>query len=646
MSFLLGTVVPVRSSCRRKAIGTDMNAKRALGVTALAAIVLLWGLTPYFASALSAGQSTTAQLQTQIQIAGSAKGYSSGLLSAASSHGLDVSSARALIVSGNTSLAAAESELVSGSNISAGLQDALIAAKDYSAASVGLGVTLQGSGSVQSADIGSAAGAIVSANATATVLSTVITSVCSTTSVNSTLSSVFAQDCTEGKADVSSSFAALTNASIALMEVESGQVGANISASSALVVQARGNLAQATTVIGELAAYTYASRGEAFVSGPMASQIGRANASVTAQESLSAGFSSATSTFQSDSNEIDGGVDGVTSSASTVSGAISAVDYASIGTSVTAQETTLASIQSDLTLLGEQLPTTLPLTITATLQTDIASAQADLKTYDSALANSGTEAASFPQVTVSGVSGYSTSFQSGTTATEQDGQAFIASYSSLETELSSIAGLFPLLTILAQWNMALTPLGQNASSGSASVDTSLQTMTNTLASLQTGVSSMTTAVQSTSTSVGLSASLIQNVASISSSESAWLNSTGAAAVTNADVSLGSARNMTVDFVASSQALLQLQLSQLGPAAQSLTSQGASLKSQVSVTAETMGSAGTIITGDLQVRLQALASGNALIKQSLSLFGDLQVSQGASLLVQASAQLQIAYSKSA
>lgn len=620
------------------------SAARLARISAVGVILVLVASAPYVAFAQSGDQPTAVQLQTEIQVAVSARTYSSGLLSTAASHGLNISSAQSLIVTGNSSLASARSELAFGGNLTAGVHDALTAISDFSAASVSLGIALQESGLAGPADFESAIGAITSANGTTAVLSTIITNVCAMTSVNSSLTGGFLHDCNAGRTDVSNSFVALKEASIAVAEAEAGQAGANLSTSSVFVAQARSNLTQAAALIGQLSAYTYAERGEAFVSGPLAHQMALANASVGVQGSLSAEFGTLVSDFQSSSSAIGTGVDGVTSTVSVTSSAISSVDYASVGTSASTQEATLANIQSDLALLGQQLPAALPPGITATIQSDITATQANLTIYSKALENSGSVADSYPSVILSGFSAYSASYQAGVMATEQEAQAFLASYSSLQTEVNDVASQFPLLTILAQWSVTLDSAGQGAAAGSVAVDTALQGMSSALTSLGTDISDSTVAVESATTKVQVGSALIQNATAISSSEVGWLNSTGMTLVVQAVASLKTTAQAASNFTASSQALMQLQLDQIGPAAQNLASMGASVKSQTAAASGSMSSAEVVIAGDLQARVQAVASANSLIHQALSLLGALQVSQGVSLLVQASAQVQLAYSK--
>jgi hypothetical protein len=628
---------------------TSASTSRVAWASAVVLILLSGSLATHsvFAQAdASSGGPTSAQLQSEIAIAASASAYSSGLLAIASAHHLNVGSEETLISSGNYSLAAAQGELSSGGNLTAGLQDALTSIKDFGSASVSLGAALQGSGLTISVDIAGAADAITSANATTAVIASIVTNACATISVNSTEASSFAEECSAGKADISASVMALNKASVTLGEVESGQPGATLSASAELVAEARGNLSQAAAIVSDLSAYTYTARGEAFVGGPIASEMSSANASVAAQASLSADFSSLVSSVQSSSAGIDNGVGNITSSASAAASAASSVGSSAVSSEASAQEATLTMIQSNLTLLSEQIPPALPSSITAILQGDITAAQTSLTVYDSAVVNSGTQASSYSQVSISGFAGYSTDFQSGASATQSDGQAFLSSYAALQVELSSVANQFPLLTILAQWSATLNSLGGRATSGSASLNSSLQTMVTALSQAGARVSAMVTTVQSSSAGIRVSSTLVQNATSVSSLEAHWLNSSGASTVSGAAAALQSSAKAAANFTASTQALLQLQVGQLGPAALELSSQGASLRSSASTALKAMASADGVVSADLQARVQAVASAKLLISQSLSNFEERQVSLGASALAEASADLRVAFSRAA
>jgi hypothetical protein len=628
------------------AAAMSRNATRAAGVAVVALILLVGTLAPHLASAQGSGGATSAQLQSEIQIASSGLTYSSGLLSTATARGLSVASALALIGSGNSSLAAARAALSSGGDATVGSQDAQASAQDFNAAADILGIALEGSGLTAYANFGSAAGAIASANATTTAISTTITNACATIPVNSTLSSAFEQDCSSAKADVSASLGALSRASVEATGAESGKAGASLSASAALVTQARGNLSQAAAVLGALSTYTYGARGEAFTTGPMANEAASANASVLAQEALVTQYASVASGFQSYSAGLGGGVDAVTSSANAALAAVSSVDPTSVASDASAQEANLAAIQSNLALLGQQLPDILPSNATGALDDDVAAAQAALTPYASDVANVETVASAFSQASVSGFPAYSTSFQSASAPVSNDAQAFLSSYASLQVDLESAAGAFPLLTELSQWSGAMIALGQSAASGSDSLDTSLQAMGTGLTLVGTDISSLTTAIQSSLVGVQVSAALVQEATAVSSSEAGWLNSTGAATVAAAATSLQTTASLASSFTASSQALLQLQLGQITPAVQSVASQGSLLDSQVTATSAAMSPVGAVILGDIQARIQAVASAKALIVQALPLLEGGQVSQGAGLLLQASAELQMAYSRAA
>jgi hypothetical protein len=611
------------------------NAK-AIGALAVALIVVAGAFLPHFVFA-QGSVNPTAQLQSDISVATSAKAYATGLLVVATDHGLDVNSAQTLMASGNASLTAAQAEQGAG-NTTAGIQDAQVASQDYAAASVGLGLDLQNAGLTASAEFQSATDAIASANATATAISAVIVNACTSTSVNATYASTFAQECAAGRADIAASNAALAKATIAAEQAQSGQAGVTLSASGDLVTQAQDNISAAANVVSELAAYTYTTRGQAFVNGPFTAEMATANASVQAQQTLATGFTQADDAYQSSSANIDNGVNSITTGASATANAIASISTSGVTGYTSTQESTLATIQTNLVSLKGDL-SGLPAGLTATINSDIAATQASLTTYNSAIETSGAAATSYSQVTLDGFAAYSNDFQSDVTATQTNGQTFLTTYATLQGEVSMVADDYPLLTALAQVSAELTTLGNTASSTSTNINASLQATESSFTTLGTQISATTNAVQTAQ--VQLSESILQSVSATSSAEQSWLNSTAASAVVSANTSIQATATMAADFSASSQALLQAQLSSVGQAAQGLSSQGAALKTQAEATIKAMASANVAIQADLQARIGAVASAKALASEAMSDLSEQQVSAGASLLIQASAQLQIA-----
>ena len=601
-------------------------SKASVGVL-VALALLAAALVPHLAFATA---NPSAQLQSQVQVAESGQAYASGLLSEAISDHLGVTSSQALVASGNSSLAQAQLALASGTNLTAGLQEAAAAIQDFAAASVSLGTTLQSAGLTASVDVQAEQGAITSLNSTADAMSAAIVYACATTTVNSSQSAAFTSDCATAKADMAGAFAALAKASTA----------GSVTASAVFVAQAKGNLSAAATTVTELAGYGYAARANAFIDGPMASLTAAADSAVSTQDDLSAEYTSLASGFQTTATAVDGDSSNAALRVSAVSSDVASLSFPSMDTAIDAQETTLTSINASLSLLGQQLPATLPDSVIATIQTDITSSQKSLAVYDTDMQDSVSYAASFSQVTAAGFPGNSSLIVGQAEQTQYDGGAFSASLSALQQEVSSVAAQFPLLTILATWSVTLSAEQQTAASGSASVDASLNSVTTEMGTLSSDFSTMITALQ-VAAQLQVSAEFIQNATTLSSSESAFLNASTSATLAQAASSLQTTSDEVSAFSTASQAVFKVELGQMASASQSISSESASLKTQVAASATLLAAASTAVNADAQARAGALSTATADVQQAVSLFDEQNVSAGASLLVQASAEFQIA-----
>jgi hypothetical protein len=376
----------------------------------------------------------------------------------------------------------------------------------------------------------------------------------------------------------------------------------------------------------------------------MASQSAAANASARSQTALTNGFKADLSSFQTLVGSQSAAADGVTSSASAVASAVASVSMGAVSSSISSQQATVVTAQSDLTSLSQLLTTLLiPASALTVLQADIAAAQTTGSAYSSAMSSTSSQAGTFPQVLVSGVSTYSTSFNSGAATTQADGGAFITSLTTVQTQLGILGAQFPLIASLAQWQATIGSVGSSVSNGSASVNSSLQAATSALATVNSGISALTVKVQGVS-AVEVSPALVQDVTSVNLSENQFLNATALAGLQSALTSLQSTGQLATSFETSSQSLLQQSVSQFGSASQTTGTQGGSLKAQAQSTLTAMTAASAILTGDMNARVQAFASAQSLIAQAMSAFGVQSVPQGASLLLQASSEFSLAYSK--
>jgi len=617
-----------------------MRTVRASGLgPAVALMILLGCLGVHLASAQSpAGQLDAAGLQALIQTAISARGYAQGLVASASAHGLDTTSAKALIATGNDSLAAAQAVLSSNGNLASGLADVQAAMKSFTDAAANAGLTLQNANLTLSAVVDADLDAISAVNGSTGQIDAAIRQTCATP-VPPAVNTQFQQACASAKASIANSVAEL-NAASALV----AKPGADLSAFASLLSQAKANASAASAGLSSLSAATYSSRAQAFVNGPMSSQSAAANASVKSQTSLTNSFNADLSTYQTLVGSQSAAADGVTSSASAVASAVASVSMGAVTSSISSQQATVATAQSDLTSLTQLLTTLLiPASALTVLQADITASQSAGSAYSSAMSSTSSQAGTFPQVLVSGVSAYSATFNSGAATTEADGSALVLSLATVQSQLGVVAAQFPLIASLAQWQTTIGSVGTSVSSGSASVNSSLQAATSAMATVNTDISVLMAKVQGVS-AVEVSPALVQDVTSVNLSENQFLNATALAALQSALASLQSTSQLATGFETSSQSLIQQTVGQFGSASQTIATQDGSLKTQAQSTLTAISAASAMLTGDLNARVQALASAQSLIAQATSAFGAQNVPQGASLLLQASSEFSLAYSK--
>jgi hypothetical protein len=584
------------------------------------------------------GQLDASGLQALVQTATSARGYAQGLVASASAHGLDTTSAKALIASGNDSLAAAQAVLSSNGNLATGLADVEAAMKSFTEAAANASLSLQNANLTLSARVDADFEAISAVNGSTGPIAAVVSQTCASP-VPPAVSTQFQQACASAVASIASSTAALKAAAASV-----AKPGADLSGVESLISQARANASSASTGLAALSAYTYSSRGDAFTKGPLASQSAAANASVKSQTALTNSYKADLSSYQALVGSQSAAADGVASSASAVASAVAAVSMGTVTSSISSQQARVATAQSDLTSLSQLLTTLLiPASALTGLQTDITASQSAGSAYSTALSGTSSQAGTFPQVLVSGISTYSSSFNSGSATTQTDGSAFVSSLTAVQNQLGVVAGLFPLITSLVQWQATIGSAGNSVSTGSASVNSSLQAATGALSTANTAVSALTAKVQGVS-AVEVSPALVQDVSSVNLAENQFLNATPLATLQSALASLQSTSQLASSFEASSQSLLQQSVSQFGSASQAISTQDGSLKTQAQSTLTAMSSASSVLTGDLSARTQALASAQSLIAQATTAFGAQNVPQGASLLLQASSEFSLAYSK--
>jgi hypothetical protein len=585
-------------------------------------------------------------LQSLVQAATVASEYAQGVVGLASSSGLSVSSETSLMATGNASLAAAEATLNPGGNLTMGLSDVHAAMGNFTEASSSAEASLQEAGLMASTDVQAELGTLAALNGSTLQLSSVIEATCLNSPAGSPEASSFQQDCATGRSWVANATAELSTAASVLASANGTSVGGFAGAISQQVVQgasllsqARTDIAGAQSELATLALQTYAQRGAAYVDGQLTPAIQAANASAKLQGALVAWYEADVSAFQSLSTSQSSSAGGVTSSAATVAGDISSVPMASVTSSVAAQQTTLAGDLSSLTSFSQQVASLpLPLGILSGLQADATAAEGSLNAYSSSLSAVSSSAGSFSGATVDGFSAYTSGFDSAGSTEGTDAAAFASSFSTLQSHLGAVAAEFPLISLLGTWVSSFAQLGTSESAGTAQVASSLAAADASAQTLGSGIAALSAQVQGAS-QMEVSSALQQNVSSVYSSEAQLLNSSALASLSTASASLQSDAQLATGFAASSQAILGTTLEGFAASSQTLGAQGDSLSSQATSTSASMSAASPFLTADLSARTGVVSSAASLVSQALAAFDSQQVVQGASLLSQASVELQ-------
>jgi trimeric autotransporter adhesin len=617
-----------------------MRTTRRPTLAILASMVILAGmLTNHFVVAQPGSSGAdSASLQLLVQVASSAGTYAQGAVVLASSSGLNVSSETALVAAGNASLLAAEAALSTGGDLDAGIQDAHDAMGNFTAAVTSAGTSIQEAGLTPTVDVQADLGTVASLNDSTREVSSIIDETCASTSVGPSLSGQFLQDCGTAKSWIVNATAELSSAASLLAAVETGAPGSSTAGFAGITSQARADIAGADAELSTLVPFTYASRGEAYANGPLASLLAAANASAELQGTLVGWFGVDASTYQSDSASQSSTSQAVTVSATAAASAISSVSMTSVTTSISAQQATLAGALSSLTSFSQAVAALpLPAGASSGLQSDATAAETSESAYDSSLSSLGSSAGSIASVTADGFSAYAATFYALGNTEGTEAAAFAASLASLQAQVGIVAGDFPLITALGTWDTTLTQLETTVGTGASGVSSSLQAAHSSTETVSSSIASLNTAVQA-ATQGEVSSSLLQNVSSVYASESQLLNSTALGSLSSASSSLQTEAQLASGFAASSQSLLSTSIAAFAAASQALDSQVSSLDSQSQSTSNSMSSASAYLTADLDARTGAVASASSLIAQAVAAFDALEVPQGAALLSQASTAL--------
>lgn len=601
-------------------------------------ILLVVALIPISIDVQAAStQSQSAQLQTLVQVATSSRNYATTIVDSAKSQGLNITSFATLLASGNTSLAIAMSDLSNNSNLTGGIELVQIAATDFTSAAEGASLLLLNTKTDYSFEAMAGLDSISEANSTATQLTTTVSVACSTNLTNSSYDSQFQSYCTSGRSYLSIATADFNEAHL-LLSTKTTIGSATINQSQGLIADARGNLSLAANVLSELSQFTYSQRVQQYLSGPFAQTLSIANSTVTTQRNLVSSFNSDLVEFQTFKSQQSIAVTNVESGASSLATSIGTTLTATtaLSSQVTAEEADLSTTTADISGLSA-LASTLPQNLVGNLVTDIANVQSAISASNSALLALNSQASSFNKLSLSSLGTFSTNFQSASSLALSDNQALLSSLQTLETGVSALA---TTLLQLAPYESTVSSLTQTLSSDGSTISTSTQLVKSDISSSQSALISFQSTLQSSS-QIQVSTTLSNNITSIYSSEATFLNATALAQLQTASASIQTTSQTAGSYVALATSLASTSVLSLNSSVQSLSSSGSSLLLQTSSTLSAMSNASTLLSADLQIRSQAFASANSDIIKAVAMFDDLQISQGASLLAQASVQLQIA-----
>ena len=616
-------------------------SRRTTLTLAVACLIFAGTLTPLLL--LTRADSQTAspdQLKMMIQIAQGSKAYAQGVVGAASAHGLDAGTAQADLSAGDGLLATAQTDLSSGNNFPAGVLAAQAAMSDYTAAAQTASIALGNAGLTASVAVDAEATAIVGLNATVNVVASVAAQACATTVVSTSVASAFQQVCAKASAATANATADLKAAAAIVAAVRlSATASADFSQAVGLVSSARAQLSVAVDALANIATYTYASRGQAYVQSLNALVLS-ANATVKAEQANYAALTAVQAQFSAAAAAQATAVDSVIGSFSIINADISSVFTSTVAADASAAQSTAAQVNSNLTALlallsGVPSSTALAASITA--------AEPSTTAYTSAVSAAGTQSAGFSSTSLAALSTYFGTLQADALDLQAKSASYTSAYARVQSNLSALINLLGGLAppALRAFNVTLGVLGAKASSTASNLDAALHTEVAATGNLIVALNAGTQTIVSNSAAIQISQSIVTATSSAVSAESPFLDTTGSAEVrlVGSDVS-GSAQS-ALSFTASAQAALSTTVGGFAPSFSSLTAAGASLKSQGSTALTAFAAAGVSVSADIKARVAALVAGESDISIAQQMFASLEVNAGVSVLARASAELQFA-----
>jgi hypothetical protein len=598
----------------------------------------------------SAVQSQT-QLSVLLSAAESSRSYAHAAVDYAVSHGLSVGAAQAQLVQGDTLLATARADAQSGADLAAGFQAVRAAMSDYSGAAIAASLALGKAGLIGSADFYVAEDAVAEVNATASIVLSVEAQACESAQAG-TPNAAFTQACATVRAQVAAARAHLSQAAAILVQI-SGHAGASVDYTQVLsfVASARTDLEACQSSLLTIASYTYSQRGHAYIQSVVIPLYGKANATIKAEQSLLANMTQFGSAFASYSQSQANAVAGVTSSASTLGGAIAQVDTSAAAASVSAAQDTAAQVTTDMTALQSDLAVLPSTPLLATLVADINACSSATASYTSAIGAAGAQSAAYSGTRVSSFSSYLAVMKSDAAAVQTSGATYVTSYQSVEAALANLinaAGIPPTVLLqLQQLKTSLTTLESQVKSTTDAANASLQQETSAMTTVQADISSLTSVVSSAAPNILVRASLVSTANSISSSGAAtYLNSSASAALAQLDSAVRATADSAQSFVTSANACLQATVGTYGSSDSALSSSSTYLSTQTQNSAAKITTATAYVNSDSAIRTSEAASGRADVNQALQLFSNLDVSGGVAVVVRASLEFQAAAGTSA
>ena len=606
-----------------------MILNRRPRLTAVVATLLLSGVfAPIVIGQVSGGSQST--LAALVEAGESSRSYAGGVVNLALAHGLQVSSAQALVTQGDALLATATADSQSGSNTAAGIQAAQAAMSDYTKAAALASIALTNSGLTSAVDYDAAVSALAEVNATATIAASAADQLCVSSGEAVSNASSFTQAC--GQADAQTS-AARTHLSEAAALLAQSQVNSNLSQALSLVALARSEVQSAQSAILTASSYAYGQRARAFITSVVSPLSAKANATISAEQSSMSIFNQAEASFASYSEVQSSATANITSSAASLASLIGGVETNSVSSSIQNAQSVSAEVNSqDSTLLGISGIQLLPAVVA-----DINALQSSAASYSSALSGALTQSDAYPQTQLVAFPSYMGALAVDSSAAQSSGASYVSAYQTLLAALN-VPGVLAIPGVQAIYNSLV---GLQVSGSVDGVNASLQQELSSMENVEAGIVSTTNVVASSSASILVNTDLTASISWVSSQSRAFLNVSGTQAVTAAAASLMTTVESAQSFVASANATVTTTIGGFASSATSLSDAGSSLHSQTQATTSALAMASAFVSSDLRIRTTVAAAGQADVAQALGFFSVQDLSAGVAAMDNAVVDLQAA-----